>query len=167
MSRSDACQGACPTARAAEAQDRDVSASSRAVLLTALCLGVLLVGVELFVTAVALPRILLGLAAWTELRPASWMINAYLVAYITAMPLAGRAGDRFGVPRLVTVALLLLSVGLLLCGAAQTLEQLVLARIVQGAGAGALLPLATAGASHLYAGHARARALGFVGAATF
>jgi MFS family permease len=136
-------------------------------MLAALCLGVLLVGIELFITAVALPRILLDLAGWTELRRASWIINAYLVAYITAMPLAGRAADRFGLPRLVSLALLLFAVGSILCGAAQDLEQLVLARIVQGAGAGALLPLATAGASHLYAGHSRARALGFVGAATF
>ena len=44
---------------------------------------------------------------------------------------------------------------------------MVVARIVQGAGAGAIVPLATAGASHLYAGHARSRAIGFVGAATF
>ena len=63
-----------------------MSASSRAVMLAALCLGVLLVGIELFITAIALPRILLDLAGWTELRRASWIINAYLVAYITAMP---------------------------------------------------------------------------------
>jgi MFS family permease len=144
-----------------------VNASSRALMLAALCLGVLLVGIELFITAVALPRILLDLAGWTELRRASWIINAYLVAFITAMPLAGRAADRFGLPRLVSASLLVFAAGSLLCGAAQDLEQLVLARIVQGAGAGALLPLATAGASHLYGGHARARALGFVGAATF
>jgi MFS family permease len=144
-----------------------MSASSRAVMLAALCLGVLLVGIELFITAVALPRILIDHAGWTELRRASWIINAYLVAYITAMPLAGRAADRFGLPRLVTLSLLVFAVGSVLCGAAQDLEQLVLARIVQGVGAGALLPLATAGASHLYEGHGRARALGFVGAATF
>jgi MFS family permease len=136
-------------------------------MLAALCLGVLLVGIELFITAIALPRILLDLAGWTELRRASWIINAYLVAYITAMPLAGRAADRFGLPQLVSASLLVFAVGSLLCGAAQDLDQLVVGRIVQGVGAGALLPLATAGASHLYGGHARARALGFVGAATF
>src|SRR5688572_30839987 len=151
----------------AVAQDTSMSSAARAVMLAALCLGVLLVGIELFITAVALPRILIDYAGWTELRRASWIINAYLVAYITAMPLAGRAADRFGLPRLVTLSLLVFAVGSLLCGAAQDLEQLVLARIIQGAGAGALLPLATAGASHLYDGHRRARALGFVGAATF
>jgi MFS family permease len=136
-------------------------------MLAALCLGVLLVGIELFITAVALPDIFFDLSGWNELRRASWIITAYLVAYIAAMPLAGRAADRFGLPRLMILSLLLFAFGSLVCGAAPTLEVLVLGRVIQGAGAGAILPLATAGASHLYGGHARSRALGFIGAATF
>ena len=68
--------------------------ASRAVMLAALCLGVLLVGIELFITAVALPQIFFDLSGWSELRRASWIVTAYLVAYIAAMPLAGRAADR-------------------------------------------------------------------------
>ena len=144
-----------------------MSSASRAVMLAALCLGVLLVGIELFITAVALPRIIVDLSGWTDLRRASWIITAYLVAYIAATPLAGRAADRFGLPALMMASLALFGLGSLLSGAAQSLEQLVVARALQGAGAGAIVPLATAGASHLYTGHARSRALGFVGAATF
>jgi len=136
-------------------------------MLAALCLGVLLVGIELFITAVALPQIILDLSGWTELRRASWIITAYLVAYIAAMPLAGRAADRFGLPRLMMLSLGVFALGSIISGASQTLEQLVIGRAVQGAGAGAILPLATAGASHLYSGHLRSRALGLIGAATF
>ncbi|MFV2063281.1 MAG: MFS transporter [Chloroflexota bacterium] len=144
-----------------------MSSASRGIMLAALCLGVLLVGIELFITAVALPQIFLDLSGWTELRRASWIITAYLVAYIAAMPLAGRAADRFGLPRLMMLSLAIFAVGSLVSGASQTLEQLVVGRAVQGAGAGAILPLATAGASHLYGGHLRSRALGLIGAATF
>ena len=144
-----------------------MSSASRGIMLAALCLGVLLVGIELFITAVALPRIFLDLAGWTELRRASWIITAYLVAYIAAMPLAGRAADRFGLPRLMMLSLGVFALGSLVCGASQTLEQLVIGRTIQGAGAGAILPVATAGASHLYDGHLRSRALGLIGAATF
>lgn len=144
-----------------------MSSVSRGIMLAALCLGVLLVGVELFITAVALPRIFLDLSGWTELRRASWIVTAYLVAYIAAMPLAGRAADRFGLPRLMMLSLAIFGLGSFICGSSQTLDQLVLGRIIQGAGAGAILPLATAGASHLYVGHSRSRALGFIGAATF
>lgn len=144
-----------------------MSSSARLVLLAALCAGALLIGIELFITAVALPRIVPDLGDWTQLRRASWIVNAYLVAYIAVMPLAGRAADRFGLPALVMLSLGVFAVGSALSGAAQDLGQLILARIVQGAGAGAILPLATAGASHLYEGHARSRAIGLVNGATF
>ena len=49
--------------------------ASRAVMLAALCLGVLLVGIELFITAVALPQIFFDLSEWSELRSASWIIT--------------------------------------------------------------------------------------------
>lgn len=136
-------------------------------LLAALSLGALLVGIELMVTAVALPQILASLADWTELRRASWIINGYLVAYVAAMPLAGRAADRFNLPALFGVSLALFAVGSLLAGAAADLDWLIAARVVQGFGAGAIVPLATAGASHLFTGDARARAIGVVGALTF
>lgn len=144
-----------------------MSSRSRFVLLLALCAGALLVGIELMITAVALPKILADLADWTQLRRASWIVNGYLLAYIAMMPLAGRLGDRFGIPRLFMAALAVFAAGSLLSGMAQSLDWLIAARILQGLGAGAILPLATAGASLLYDGHSRARALGVVGAATF
>jgi MFS family permease len=119
------------------------------------------------ITAVALPTILQSLADWTQLRRASWIVNAYLLAYIATMPLAGRAADRFGLPRLFMLSLGLFAVGSALSGVAQSLDQLIAARVVQGIGGGAIVPLATAGASLLYDGPARARALGIVGACTF
>jgi MFS family permease len=144
-----------------------MSARSRSVLLAALCAGALLVGIELLITAVALPRIVADLADWTQLRRASWVVNGYLLAYIAMMPLAGRLGDRYGIPRLYMLALAVFALGSVLSGAAGSLDWLIVARIVQGLGAGAILPLATAGASHLYDGPARARAIGVVGACTF
>src|SRR4051812_41037310 len=119
------------------------------------------------ITAVALPSIVKDLADWTQLRRASWIVNAYLLAYIATMPLAGRAADRFGLPRLFMLALGSFALGSILSGASQSLDQLILARLVQGVGGGAIVPLATAGASQLYQGHARSRALGLVGACTF
>ncbi len=144
-----------------------MSRNARLLLLSALCVGVFLVGVELLVTAVALPFILADLADWTRLREASWIINGYLVAYVAVMPLAGRAADRYSVPTLFSASLVVFAIGSIAAGAAQSLEWLIAARVVQGLGAGAIVPLATAGASHLYEGPNRARALGVVGALTF
>jgi MFS family permease len=140
---------------------------SRLVLLAALCLASALVGIELMATAVALPRIVADLSDWTQLRLASWVVNGYLLAYIAAMPLAGRAADRYGLPPLLMGALGIFALGSLLAGAAGSLHELIAARVIQGFGGGAILPLATAGASHLFSGDARPRALGAVSAANF
>jgi MFS family permease len=137
------------------------------VLLAVLGTGVFLAGLELMITAVALPAIVTGLADWTRLREASWVINGYLLVYVVAMPLAGRLADLWGNRRLFLAALVLFTVGSALAGRAQSLEELVAARLVQAAGGGALVPVATSAASHLFTGLDRPRALGVVGALTF
>ena len=79
---------------------------SRLVLLAVIGAGVFLAGMELLITAVALPSILADLAdpaggsAWADLRKASWIINGYLLVYILTMPIAGRLADLWGARRL-------------------------------------------------------------------
>jgi EmrB/QacA subfamily drug resistance transporter len=136
-------------------------------------LGVLLGGAELMVVAIALPSIVADVGGWDDLARASWIVNAYLVAYVVAMPLAGRAADLWGARRLFIVALALFVIGSAVAGVSRlagpdgTLAWLIGGRIVQGFGGGALVPLSMALASHLFSGRARALALGVEGAATF
>ena len=137
------------------------------LLLAVLGLGAFLAGLELMVTAVALPQILATLADRTDLRKASWIINGYLLVYVVTMPLAGRLTDTWGARRLFLAALAVFTVGSFLAGLAQNLDQLIAARLVQAVGGGAIIPVATAAASHLFDGPARARALGVIGALTF
>ena len=143
------------------------------VLLAVVGAGVFLAGLELMVTAVALPSILADLAdpssgsAWVELRKASWIINGYLLVYILTMPMAGRLADLWGARRLFLGALVVFIVGSALAGASQTMDQLIAARIVQALGGGVLVPVGTAVAAHLFGGAMRPRALGVVGALTF
>ena len=143
------------------------------VLLAVVGAGVFLAGLELMVTAVALPSILADLAdptlgsAWVEMRKASWIINGYLLVYILTMPMAGRLADLWGARRLFLGALVVFIVGSALAGASQTMDQLIAARLVQAVGGGVLVPVGTAVASHLFGGAARPRALGVVGALTF
>ncbi len=137
------------------------------MLLGVLGVGVFLAGLELMVTAVALPQILATMANWTDLREASWIINGYLLVYVVTMPLAGRLTDLWGSRRLFLVALTVFTIGSLLAGLSQSLDQLIAARLVQAVGGGAIIPVATAAASHLFEGAARPRALGVIGALTF
>lgn len=145
----------------------------RLVLLAVIGAGVFLAGLELMVTAVALPSILAdvagpsGSSAWVELRKASWIINGYLLVYIVTMPIAGRLADLWGARRLLMGALVIFTIGSALAGAAQDLDQLIGARLIQAVGGGVLVPVGTAAAAHLFGAAARSRALGVVGGLTF
>ncbi|MGZ8475412.1 MAG: MFS transporter [Candidatus Limnocylindria bacterium] len=136
-------------------------------------LGVLLGGAELMVVAIALPSIVADFGGWGDLARVSWIVNAYLLAYVVAMPLAGRGADLWGARRLYVVALLLFVIGSAGAGVARLagpedgLTWLIVARVVQGFGGGALVPLSMALASHLFTGRSRATALGVEGAATY
>ncbi|MEO5939934.1 MAG: MFS transporter, partial [Candidatus Limnocylindrales bacterium] len=144
-------------------------------LLAVFGIGVFLAGLELMITATALPSILLDLAvtdqlgqpAFSELRHASWIINGYLLAYVVAMPLAGRLADVWGARRLFLGALVVFVVGSLVAGRGQTIDELIVGRVIQGIGGGVLVPVGTAAASHLFEGHDRPRALGIIAALTF
>ena len=84
---------------------------SRIVLLAVLGAGVFVAGLELMVTAVALPSIVVDLSSWTQLRLASWIINGYLLAYVVTMPLAGRLADQWGARRVFLAGLALFTLG--------------------------------------------------------
>jgi MFS family permease len=152
-----------------------VSRFSAWTLLAVFGIGVFLAGLELMITATALPSILLDLAltdqlgkpAFSELRHASWIVNGYLLAYVVAMPLAGRLADVWGTRRLFLVALVVFIAGSLVAGRAQSIDELIVGRVIQGIGGGILVPVGTAAASHLFEGHDRPRALGIIGALTF
>ncbi len=120
--------------------------------------GVLLSGAELMVVAIALPSIVVDFGGWTDLARVSWIINAYLLAFLIAMPLAGRAADVWGARRLYVVALLLFAAGSLASGLSRLagpqvgINWLIAARVVQGFGGGALVPLSMSLAAHLFEG---------------
>src|SRR5258705_5481132 len=152
-----------------------VSRFSAWSLLAVFGIGVFLAGLELMITATALPSILLDLAvsdqlgkpAFSELRHASWIVNGYLLAYVVAMPLAGRLADVWGARRLFLRALVVFIVGSLVAGPGRTLDELIAGRIIQGIGGGGLVPVGTAGASPPFEGHHRPRGPGIIRALTF
>jgi EmrB/QacA subfamily drug resistance transporter len=78
------------------------------------------------------------------LRDSSWIAVGYLLASATIVPLYGRLGDFHGRRKMLLVALGVFTLGSAACGAAQTLPQLVAARVLQGLGGGGLMTLSQA-----------------------
>ncbi len=72
------------------------------------------------------------------------IVIAYLVSLAVFIPASGWLGDRFGGKRVLLVAIAVFTVGSVLCGFAQDMTQLVLARVLQGAGGGMMAPVGMA-----------------------
>lgn len=72
------------------------------------------------------------------------VIVAYLVSLAVVMPASGWLTDRFGARRVFLAALAIYTLTSVLCGFAQTLEQLTLFRVMQGLGGGLLVPVGMA-----------------------
>src|ERR1044072_9698690 len=85
---------------------------------------------------VSLPHIAGNLSATTD--EATWVLTSYLVANAIVLPAASWFGNLFGRKRFLIACVVLFTLGSILCGAAQSLGFLVIARVLQGAGGGAL-----------------------------
>jgi len=94
------------------------------------------------VVMVALPHIAGSMAATSS--EATWTLTSYLVANGVVVPMSGWLALRFGRKRLVMLCAALFTFSSMLCGLAPNLTLLVLARIFQGAGSGAMVPAAQA-----------------------
>lgn len=93
-----------------------------------------------------------------EATDVDWAIIGYYIAVIVVIPIAGYLGDRFGTKRVFLIALGGFVAASALCGAAQSLDQLIAFRMVQGLFAGLITPIGSAMLYRAYPLEERARA---------
>jgi DHA2 family multidrug resistance protein len=92
------------------------------------------------VANVALPHIAGNLSASTE--ESTWVLTSYLVSNAIILPATNWLGRYFGRKRFLIICIIIFTASSALCGAAASLGLLIVARILQGAGGGALQPIA-------------------------
>src|SRR5919199_2430036 len=105
---------------------------TRWLALYVLCLGSLMIVLDVTIVNVALPSIRTDLG-FSETSLA-WVVNAYLLTYGGFLLLGGRLGDLYGPRRLFLAGITLFTLASLACGIANTQGLLVAARAVQGLG---------------------------------
>ncbi|GAA2477682.1 DHA2 family efflux MFS transporter permease subunit [Winogradskya humida] len=102
-------------------------------------LGAIMSILDVTVVSVALPTFQTEFDA--SYARVAWTMTGYTLALATVIPLTGWAADRFGTKRLYMAALLLFTLGSVLCATADSIGQLITYRVLQGLGGGMLMPL--------------------------
>ena len=90
-----------------------------------------------------------------------WVATAYMLALAVMLPTSGWIADHFGYKRTYLLALALFTTGSLLCGIAWNENALIAFRVIQGAGAGCLMPVGMAIVTREFPVERRGIALGF------
>jgi EmrB/QacA subfamily drug resistance transporter len=132
--------------------------------LTAVCLGVFMLLLDITIVNVALPDIQTELHA--TLSDLQWVIDAYALSLAALLLTAGSLADLFGRRRLFVVGLVIFTLGSIACGAAQDIFFLQISRAFQGIGGAAMFATALALLAAAFHGKDRGTAFGVFGATT-
>ena len=132
------------------------------VLTGALMLSLFLAATEATFVTTAMPTIVAQLGG---LSTFSWVFSAYMLSSTASIAIFGKLSDLFGRRSVYLSAMTIFLVGSVLCGIARDMNELIVFRIVQGLGAGGLMPLIFAIIGDVYSFEQRTRVQGFFASA--
>ena len=118
-----------------------LSAPRRAAILIAVLLGAMFAALDQLIVITAMPRVVADLGGLGQF---AWVFTAYMLTSTVTLPIYGKLSDMYGRRPFWIAGLALFMLGSALAGASQAMIHLVLARAVQGLGAGALMALGAA-----------------------
>lgn len=132
------------------------------VVTIAMFVATFLTAIEGTIVSTAMPIIVSDLRG-IELM--NWVFAIYLLTSAVTVPIFGKLSDLFGRKKIFIIGTLIFLIGSALCGLAQTMEQLIIFRALQGIGAGAIMPVTMTVIGDIYPYEKRAKMLGVMGAA--
>src|SRR3954453_14452882 len=133
--------------------------SERGPVLAAVMLCTALVAIDATIIATAVPSIVKDIGGFTDFP---WLFSIYLLAQAVSVPIYGKLNDLFGRKPVVLFGIALFLLGSIMCGLAWAIWPLIAFRIVQGLGAGAILPTTITIVGDLYSVRERAKVQGYV-----
>ena len=133
--------------------------SERGPILIALMLTTGLVAIDATILATAVPSIVGDLGGFS-LFP--WLFSIYLLAQAVSVPIYAKLSDVVGRKPIILIGIALFLLGSVLCGLAWSMPALILFRVVQGLGAGAVQPMAITIAGDIYTVAERAKTQGYL-----
>jgi EmrB/QacA subfamily drug resistance transporter len=133
--------------------------SERGPILLAVMLSIGLVAIDSTILATAVPAVVSDLGGFTSFP---WLFSIYLLAQAISVPLYGKLADLYGRKPLMLLGVGLFLVGSLLCGVAWGMTALIVFRLVQGLGAGAIQPIGMTILGDIYTLQERATVQGYI-----
>jgi EmrB/QacA subfamily drug resistance transporter len=131
----------------------------RGYVLVCLMLALFMAAVEATVVATAMPRIVGALGGFALY---SWVFSAFLLPQAITAILYGKLADLYGRRPMLVFGILLFLGGSIACGFAWSMPALIVFRLIQGIGAGSILPIATTIAGDVYTQDERMKVQGYL-----
>ncbi|PYI50480.1 DHA2 family efflux MFS transporter permease subunit [Paenibacillus flagellatus] len=112
--------------------------SKTGLIVLAMALGLLMASLDNTITSAAISPILKDIGGFDRM---AWVFTAYMLASTSTMLVFGKLSDMFGRKRFYLIGITIFLIGSALCGLADSMEQLIAFRAIQGIGSGALFPI--------------------------
>ena len=136
-----------------------IKETNRPLVLISVMLAMFVSAVEATIVTTAMPAIASELGGFSRY---SWIFSSYLLMSTVTVLIYGKLADLFGRKPILFIGLTIFLVGSILCGFATSMEQLILFRLIQGLGAGAVMPIATTIVGDIYTTEERAKVQGYL-----
>ena len=131
----------------------------RPLVLVAVMAANFMIAIEATIVSTAMPQIVAQLGG---LPLYSWVFSAFLLTQTATTVVFGKLADLAGRKRVMLVGIAIFLFGSILCGFAWSMPSLIVFRLAQGIGAGAVQPTAMTIVGDLYAAHERAKIQGWL-----
>lgn len=133
--------------------------TNRPLVLAAVMLAMFMGAIEATIVSTAMPAVVSDLGGFGLY---SWIFSAYLLMNAVTVLIYGKLSDLFGRKPILSFGIVVFLIGSILCGFASSMKMLILFRLIQGFGAGAVMPIATTIVGDIYTKEERAKIQGYL-----
>ena len=133
--------------------------TNKPIVLAAIVISTFMSAIEGTIVATAMPGIVSELGGFSLY---SWVFSAYLIMQAVTILIYGKLADLFGRKPIFVFGVTIFLIGSLLCGLATSMVVLIMFRLIQGFGAGAVTPIATTIVGDMYTLEERGKVQGYL-----
>ena len=137
----------------------DKSKTHRPLVLASVMAAMFMIAIEATIVSTAMPQIAGQLG---DLHLYAWVFSAFLLTQTATTVVFGKLSDLYGRRPVLLVGIAVFLVGSLLCGFAWSMPSLIVFRLIQGVGAGAIQPIGITVVGDLYSAHERGKIQGYL-----